>query len=67
MDSSGRLHMPGGFVGESFEETGVADEVRAAEIRGAIGDGMNRKARRAAAKMQGQADRRQGLKEIVRS
>lgn len=61
MDAHGRLHMPG-FVGETFEETGLTEEVREAEARGAAKDGMNRKMRRAAEKMARQQDRRQGAK-----
>lgn len=43
MDANGRLHMPG-FVGQTFEETGVeAEQAKAVEDQP-----MNRKARRAA-------------------
>jgi hypothetical protein len=55
MDDSGRLHMPG-FVGQTFEETGVTpkhpDDVAAqravegAAMRGAVETGLNRNGRR---------------------
>jgi hypothetical protein len=40
----------------------VKTEIADAEMRGAVSDGMNRKMRRAAAKMDRQQDRRQGVK-----
>lgn len=61
MDDKGRLHMPG-FVGKTFEETGVVKEIDdeatrikksalEAELRAQLHDGMNRKQRRKAAKL----------------
>ncbi len=47
MDDYGRLHIPG-FVGETFEGTGLKDEIDE-EARQAVETGMNRKQRRAAA------------------
>lgn len=45
MDANGRLHMPG-FVGDTFEETGVLQE-REAMKREALKAAGNRKQRRA--------------------
>lgn len=53
MDDSGRLHMPG-FVGKTFTQSGLKDEldeaarakVEGAALRGAADLGMNRKSRR---------------------
>lgn len=58
MDSQGRLHMPG-FVGQSFEETGVMKKSTIGEPRANAPQEMplNRKARRAAMKM-GELERR---------
>lgn len=46
MDSDGRLHMPNGFVGQTFKETGALDE-----------KGSNRKERRRRAAVQAAIDR----------
>lgn len=54
MDMHGRLHIDG-FVGETFEETGITKEVKLKEHQKYQG---NRAARRAAAKLDALAYRR---------
>lgn len=67
MDSSGRLHMPG-FVGGTFDETGLTKKIAQTEARPAavaevpVSRQVRRALERAAVKRGGQQDRRQGVK-----